>query len=173
MKKGILLIILYLFISDIKGQADTVARINLISGSSVYFAFNSLEKMDPLTGIVYNNWTTFSVSFNATNDLGNDTGALWRLRVRSNTSNIIGSGSNTLDTRTVEVSANSAGQGSDAGWIPLVDSDVTIVDAGTNLITDEPIVISYRCGRNATYPILGENGDYYVVDLVFTFELIP
>ncbi len=167
--KKFIIILLFLSIYSAYGQTDTVARVDILTGGSVTFHFNSYAKIS--NGIEYTNWTNLKAYFVATN-AGVPTAAQWRLTVRSNTANIVGDGGNILDTRTVQVSANSAGQGTDQGWVSLTNADVLLVNNGTNPINTATIVISYRCGMDVAFPILGESSDYYFVDLVFTLELI-
>ena len=172
MKRFVLIITVCLIsIKLINAQADTVARLTTIASGTVDFYFNSESKIN--NGIELTNFTRFRVYFVATDNLGNPTLANWRLLVRSNTAQIDGDAGNTLDLRTVQISANSGAGGTDQGWVSLSSTDVILVDAGNNPANTVDVTISYRCGMDALYPISGQTPDHYFVDLIFTLELIP
>ncbi|MCF6240577.1 MAG: hypothetical protein L3J74_04435 [Bacteroidales bacterium] len=172
MKRFVLIITICLIsIKLINAQADTVARLTTIASGTVDFYFNSENKIN--NGFELTNFTRFRVYFVATDNLGNPTAAAWRLLVRSNTAQIDGDAGNTLDLRTVQIFADSGGNGTDQGWVSLAGTDVLLVDAGVNPANTIDVTISYRCGMDATYPIAGQTPDHYYVDLIFTLELIP
>ncbi len=171
MKKILLIIICFISINYINAQADTVARLTTIASGTIDFYFNSENKIN--NGFELTDYTRFRVYFVATDNTSTPTAAQWRLMVRSNTAQIDGDAGNTLDLRTVQISANSGGNGTDAGWVSLANADVLLVDAGINPANTIDVTISYRCGMDATYPIAGQTPDHYFVDLIFTLELIP
>lgn len=172
MKKYILILIIILFgINQIKSQADTVARLTTIAAGTVDFYFDSENKIN--NGFEIANFTRFRVYFVATDNTSAPTAAQWRFVVRANTAQIDGDAGNTLDLRTVQISVNSAGNGTDQGWVSLANTDVLLVDAGVNPANSIDITVSYRCGMDPLYPITGAATDHYFVDLIFTLELIP
>jgi hypothetical protein len=156
--KKIPVVVLYVFFSGvIFGQA----RLNISSGGSVNFFFNSYQKY--VTGITYNDFTQLTVEYN-------DTTAAnifphWRIDVKSLNPNIVGDAGNTLDLDVIELSAT--GAGTSAGIQPLGISDVSLITGAVETgIGTSTVSVSYYCG--VTKSLIGEEADYYVVDILFT-----
>ncbi len=156
MKK--LLVILFIWSSiSLFGQA----RLNISSGSSVNFYFNSYQKYQ--TGITYNDFTKFVVYYKDTtvaNSFPN-----WRIDVKALTPQINGDGGNTLNLDILELQAT--GAGTSAGYQFLTNTDISLLTGAAETAPGTVTVsVSYRCG--VTNSLLGKNPDYYVVDLLFT-----
>ncbi len=173
MRKVIMLVVLFLFVHNLKGQnPDTTSRLTVVKGGSVYFPINSMDKLE--NGMEYLSWTRLRVYFRATNSSGNQS-SQWRLTVHANDNDINGDNSNNLDLATVQIRVESSGAGNVyGGWHSLDDTPVIeLIDEGDNVNTID-VVISYRCGMDTpTYDLLGESSDYYTVDLVYTIEPDP
>ncbi len=137
------------------------ARLNISSGSSVNFFFNSYQKY--VDGVTYNDFTVLNVYYKDTTVA--NTFPNWRLDVKALTNDINGDAGNTLDLNTIELLAT--GAGTSTGIQFLSSSDVSLL---TGAIETDPgtasVSISYYCG--VTNSLLGKNSDYYVVDILFT-----
>ena len=139
------------------------ARLNISSGSSVYFHFNSYQKY--VDGVTYSNFTNLSVYYNDTTVA--NTFPNWRIDVKALTPLITGDAGNTLDLNILELSATTSAGGVSYGTLALTNSDVTLLDGvpGTDPGTAS-VLVSYYCG--VTNSLLQKNSDYYVVDILFT-----
>ena len=139
------------------------ARLNISSGSSVYFYFNSYQKY--VDGVTYNDFTKLSIYYKDTTAA--NTYPTWRLDFKALTSEINGEmSSNTLDLNVIELEAT--GAGNSEGIVPLSDSDN--IPLLTNASETDPgtatVFVTYYCG--VTNSLLGKDPDYYVVDILFT-----
>ncbi|NJO88297.1 MAG: hypothetical protein HC831_04500 [Chloroflexia bacterium] len=160
------------------GQADTIIRLDVMSGSSTNFQFNSYSKI--ISGIEYTNWTRFRVYFKVHDGThtGNPTANTWELLVHANASPIPGDGGNTLGLDRVELAVENAGSGTaTAGignYVVITGTSQATADqlitGGANLAVPayEDVIISYRVG--GTNSVQGAVPDYYFVDLVFTLN---
>ena len=160
MKKLIVVLFVFLNIS-LFGQA----RLNISSGSSVNFYFNSYQKY--VSGISYNNFTTLSINYQDTNTVA-PFYTHWRLDCKALTPTINGDAGNTLNLNYIELQATGAGTPSVPAIQALSSSDVTLLNQAVETAAGSPVTvfISYYCG--VTNSLLGKNQDYYVVDILFT-----
>ncbi|NOZ35068.1 MAG: hypothetical protein GXO80_07205 [Chlorobi bacterium] len=137
------------------------ARLNISSGSSVNFFFNSYQKY--LTGITYNDFTKFIIYYKDTTTANSYPN--WRIDVKALTPTINGDIGNTLNLNTLEIQAS--GAGTSTGFQALSSTDVSLLTGANETAPGTVTVsVSYRCG--VTNSLLGKNSDYYVVDLLFT-----
>jgi len=158
MKKTFFLLVLFIFFEFLLfGQA----RLNISSGSSVPFYFNSYQKI--ANGITYTDYTKLSVTYNDTTAL--HTFPHWRLDVKALNPTIDGDGGNTLNLDILELSAT--GAGITTGIRPLTTVDDALltgaIETGAGTAT---VLITYYCG--VTNILLGKNPDLYVIDILFT-----
>lgn len=171
MKKYIIAI-LFLSIYNVYGQNDTTATLLVVAGGSANFHFNSFTKTQG--GIRYDDWTRLKPRFIVTVAGVIDPAAEvpWSLSVRANSLNIQGDGANSLDLGTVWVRATIGG--TPGTWVPLSNLDTEIATGNYDYDdVNEDIFISYACGTTlipVTTPVLGEETDYYFVDLTFTLQ---
>lgn len=157
MKK--LLIVLFVFWNlSLLGQA----RLNISSGSSVPFYFNSYQKY--ATGISYTDYTKLSIEYQDTTVA--NTYPHWRLDCKALTPTINGDAGNTLNLNYIELQATGAGTSTNIQF--LNSSDVTLLNQAAETAPGSPatVFVSYYCG--VTNSLLGKNSDYYVVDILFT-----
>lgn len=157
MKK--LLVVLFVFYNI---SLYSQARLNISSGSSVNFYFNSYQKYT--NGITYTDFTKLNIEYIDTTSA--NTYPHWRLDCKALTSNINGDAGNTLNLNYLEL--NASGAGSPTGIQFLNSSDVTLLNQAVETAPGSPVTvfISYYCG--VTNSLLGKNSDYYVVDILFT-----
>ncbi len=139
------------------------ARLDIGTGGSVYFHFNSYKKYTD--GVTYNNFTKLLVFYKDTNTIV-PFYPTWKLDVKALTSDIAGENpANTLNLDFIELEAS--GAGTPTGTQALSDLDISLLTAGIETNTGAiPIYITYYCG--VTNSLLGKEPDYYVVDLLFT-----
>ncbi len=159
MRKILLAVVLFISFSvTVFGQA----RLNISSGGSVYFYFNSYQKY--VTGITYNDFTKLIVQYNDTTSSGSY--GNWRIDVKSLSSGINGDAGNTLSLSVIELSATGT-VGTSTGIRTLKTTDETLLNSTNNTgAGTETVSVTYYCGK--TVSLLGEKQDYYVVDILFT-----
>lgn len=164
--KKYLVIVFFLSIYNVYGQNDTTATLLIVAGGGTDFSFNSYKKLQD--GFAFNNWTRLKPRFIVTvASVVNPTATVpWSLSVRANAADIQGDGGNSLALGTVRVMVP-APLG-DGNWKPLTDSDTEIATGTYDPAAGEIIEISYDCGVATT--VMGEQTDYYFVDLVFTLQ---
>jgi len=138
------------------------ARLNISSGSSVNFYFNSYQKY--VNGISLTDFTTLSIDYKDTTVL--NTFPHWRLDCKALTPTINGDAGNILNLNYIELQATGAGTSTNIQFLNNID--VTLLNQAVETAAGSPatVFISYYCG--VTNSLLGKNGDYYVVDILFT-----
>jgi len=133
------LLIFFISCLTINISAQTTSRLRVESGGTIYFIFNSFDKYE--NGIVSPIDTRFSIFFN--DPL---TPALkWKLTAAAQAINIKGTGSNSLDLKTIEMqSSGPIGPLYTAGWLDLTQAPMLIADGGnqTSIGTTTYIVIN-------------------------------
>ncbi len=165
-------------------QRNITSRLQIEAGSSVYFYFNSFNKIN--NGISYNDWTKLSVYYIDVDGGGASNNTRWALDVKANDSDIRGEAGNTLDLRTIQIEADYISGSNDGTTtylndgvgVELSDTDENLVDKGLETgAVDGPtkVSISYHCGKNAGYELIGEEPDFYFIDIIFTLrpEIAP
>ncbi len=163
-KKIILWIVLCFFFTE---PMFSQARLNISSGSSVNFYFNSLQKYQ--NGISYNDFTKLNVQYRDTTAA--NTYPHWRIDVKALTTKIIGDMGNDLDLDVLELSATGPAPGISSGRQVLQTTESTLFSGANETIiggslSSETVSVSYFCGTNVS--LIGEKEDYYVVDILFT-----
>jgi len=159
--KSLIVILLYIFYGiTVFGQA----RLNISSGGSVYFYFNSLKKYSD--GIKYENFTKLSIMYNDTNTTGT-TYPQWKLVAKALQTEIQGEDpANTLNLDVIELEATSTSADANPKNI-LTATDVELLKNGTATgVNPASVFITYFCGE--TNKLIGKEPDYYVVDIQFT-----
>ncbi len=141
-------------------SGNTSRSFNIISGGSVDFRINSLNKYNE--GVEYADWTKLEINID---DLGQDD--IWELQFKANTQNIIGDGDNDLDLDYISLVARKEGGNGNQIEIPLEDDFVTLTEGDGEGDISKIVYITYRCGKYGDKKLLGEPFGYYVVDLVF------
>ncbi|OQY00531.1 MAG: hypothetical protein B6I20_08590 [Bacteroidetes bacterium 4572_117] len=187
MKKYIIIVIILLNFSNVYGQNGIHSKITTLTGSSVFFPFNSYTKLYEGMEAGYTNWTRFRILyFDTIAGGGLDGSSHWELMVRANTGNIVGDGSvspMTLDKVELLVTyTNDVGLTVTTPYT-ITGTDTQIIGNGTNptgttvgatVGPNTEVQVSYRVGRNGAPPaantLLGEASGYYFVDLVFTLR---
>ncbi len=158
MRKLFIVVLHVFFTVSLFGQA----RLNISSGSSVNFYFNSYSKY--VNGITYTDFTTLSIEYRDTTAA--NTYPHWRLDCKALTPTINGDAGNTLNLNYLELRATGAGTSLNNQF--LSSSDVTLLNQAAETAVGNPatVFVSYYCG--VTNSLLGKNQDYYVVDILFT-----
>lgn len=153
---------------------NTTARLSIESGGNLYFNINSFSKYQ--NGLEYTDWTRLRVYFLDTTNLGVVSGQSWRLTVEAMNANIQGDAGNILNLNTIELQANctdATGKGIVA--LPVPGAPVELLDLGANNVTSSLILITYYCGQSRTVAnnLVGEQPDYYFIDVLYTLERDP
>ena len=167
-----LLFCLAVICNTVTGQNIT-KRVRVVSGGSISFAFNTIK--DYTIGKTYNNWSRLNIYFIDTTNVGGDGASTgWELLVRANQSSIDSdNGALNLPLSTIEINPSTVIPGATPTTITLTDVDQTIITGIDPVATfvEGEIVISFDCGT--TTPLLGEEPEFYSVDLVFTIKELP
>lgn len=157
------------------------ARLSVLSGGSIPFNFNSLDKIK--NGIEIANGLTLGISMTDNNEPGHDLeGFVLQFRAFNYQTNIQGD-AHTIPLNRIRVKAdNFKGLGSGhsygytnltADWLPLF-SYSNIVWQNLNW-ADNQLNVSFECGKPVSSggngSLMGESPDYYQVEI--EFELIP
>lgn len=179
----ILLVFLLMYIGSSKAvsQEWNAARLTVLSGSSMPFNFNTLDKIKK--GIEISHGTRFGVTLVDSSKIGHTLqGFVLNFRAFNSQSRLQGE-SSTLPLNKIRVKAeNSLGLESGfsygfkdltADWIPLF---TYTNNTWTNLHwANNQLNISFECGKPATAggngALIGEEPDYYNVEI--EFELVP
>ena len=139
-----------------------------------------MSKME--SGITYTNWTRVKVKMQEVTVDAVDTAALgWTLSFRALTTNIVGDNGNNLDLRTLRLSSTDMSSGANApkltttiGLTELTNTLQTLAGAIggdlPNTITpgdpdETEIDITYECGVQPPFAIIGKPADLYTVDI--------
>ena len=176
-----ILVVLMLLSSKVS-NAQTYARVRVLSGGAPIFIFNSLGKYND--GITLSTWTKLRLELNE--DIAGHTG--WELGVMARTATIESDGTASLDLEVLNIifqsldSQNNATVSTGEGFsIPLtvgpgpsgygdvlLEGDIT----GSNFTVE--VTLSYECGTsNTSQALLNEVPDYYTVDLLFVLYSVP
>jgi hypothetical protein len=176
-----LVVVLMLFLSKVS-NAQTYARVRVLSGGAPIFIFNSLGKYND--GITLSNWTKLRLELNE--DIAGHTG--WELGVMARTTTIESDGTASLDLDVINIifqsldAANNAtvdtGEGNSiplsSGPGPSGYGDVLLEGDITGSDFTVEVTLSYECGTvNTSQALLGEVPDYYTVDLLFVLYSVP
>lgn len=149
-------------------SADPVGRQVFAGGQFVQFPINSFQKYN--NGMELNDWTRVRVSIQNL-----PPGTTWRYKIYTFKTEIIGEmPPNTLDLDYLKIQVvlvNSSGFASinvDTAPIDLSITQHSFVTGEGN--GEFELLISYKLGIDPLKPLLGENPDYYFVDLEFHLE---
>ncbi len=176
MKKYLLIILILFSTYSSYSQivTDTVAKITVISGSSVNFNFSSYTKLRDGISVPYSNgWTTLEISFrkrevnNGTSpSTVNYTDLPWGLYVRSTTADVQNdNGGAGIELNRIVIQT----VGSSIGWQEIGINDKKIAEQ-TTLPTSKRIRIAYKCGVSPKPSVMGKPPGYYFTDLIFTLK---
>lgn len=165
--KNYLLYIILLLSNVMYSQIDTVAKITVLSGSSLNINFNSYDKIQSgITTPYSNGWTRMRVLFqlrDITSGTPVYTDLNWELCVRSSTAAIQHDGGGIgMPLNTIRVRIDNTG-----AWQAITNIDAQI-RTGTS---GETITIAYDCGVANT--VAGNAPGYYFGDLIFTLRRAP
>lgn len=145
--------------------AQPTGTIRLESGGSVPFHINSLNKYKE--GMELNNWTRFSILIE---DLG--AAESWRLEVLASDPTLEGDYGNDLDLGYISITAianNPAAESLD--YFPINQLSNGPQTLATGLGSGEfEILISYNIGTDPGNILLGEDPDYYFVQIYFDIK---
>jgi len=179
-----ILIYLLVYSASLFSQHNETARITIRGGHSINFIFNSFEKYE--NGIYYEDWTQIEIYYIDTNDDGDlNADTRWKLLAKAEDANMQGV-SNTLSLDYLYIAAECLDcnpVNDTEGTFRLTNADQTLIDDGE--MTDKNVEISYYCGMkdNTSFTILpdntaapyntllGEEADYYTVNLFLTLTL--
>lgn len=170
MKKTLFYLFL-IFVQVNSYSQNTTSRLRILSGGSMYFNFNSLQKYE--NGLTYSNWTRAEVYFIDTTNLGVQTLLEWRLDVKAMTPLINGDAGYSLPLNTIEIESNGLNATYNGPFAISDADDVHLVEDGLQTAPGYTIVnITYHCGKSLTVGnnLLGSDPDYYFVDLLFTLQ---
>ncbi len=156
------------FLVSIIGFAQQTSRLRIESGSSVYFYFNSYEKIK--NGIVYKDWTKLSIYYNDSTNV-----TQWILEastyngvnsIQSETSNA----ANDLDLATIELKASGDALNTYKVLSPLSAVGDWLAYGPETSPGTTKVYITYQCGVNSSYTLWGKKTDYFYVDIVLTLR---
>jgi len=158
----------FFFLVSIIGFSQKTSRLRIESGSSVYFYFNSWDKIK--NGITYDNWTKLSIYYDDTDIVDGK----WELTALAKTSYIVSETGNhpadDLELATIELVAT----GDNANWYdalsPLSAIETRLAYGPETSPNTTKVYITYQCGVNATYTLWGKKTDYYYVDILLTLR---
>ncbi len=158
----------FLFLFSI-GFSQQTSRLRIDSGSSVYFYFNSWDKIK--NGITYNTWTKLSIYYDDPAD------GEWELTAKANTNYIVSERGNhpadDLELATIELEASGDASNTYQPLFPLSTIDTRLASGAETSPATTLVQITYQCGVNDTYTLWGKKTDYYYVDIILTLRPKP
>jgi len=177
----LLRIILFLFLGNSLHAQDNSARLTIMSGGNVPFAFDAWSKFQ--SGVAYTNWTLLGIDVTDLPPHPDLTANFtsWDLNFYATSAVIQGDApANTLDLRTLRVKASkgplccagSAG-GLPTAFIPLSVVSQALVLSAKPLpaaSSANQVYISYDCGVNPGFSLINAVPDFYTVTIVFDLE---
>lgn len=138
-------------------------------GNHVDFVFNSFAKYNG--GITLSDWTVIEIFYNdtATAPSTPDPSTKWKLSVNSLTDKIYGDNMTDLELDYLRLTSSGAGTTGIQTLInDIVGDGVDLYTNGAQSGTPVLINITYDCGTEAGWRMLGKEADFYTVDIVFT-----
>ncbi len=159
----------FLFLFSI-GFSQQTSRLRIESGSSVYFYFNSWDKIK--NGITYNAWTKLSIYYDDPSVVGGN----WELTAKANTNTIVsetGIPANNLNLATIELVASGNASNMYQPLFPLSAIDTRLALGPETAPATTSVQITYQCGVNDSYTLFGKKTDYYYVDIILTLRPKP
>jgi len=170
MPKYIFIVFLFFQISLLYGQPGGnpyTARMTIVRGGYLEFAFNSMEKYE--NGIVFNNYTEIAICFSDPDNPG-ATGTEWKLEFEANTSGANFDGTSSLPLSSLQLNFTGIAIATYPGAaIPLSNApSIAISDGKQGTEAVNVVYITYECGTET--PLIGTTSGRNSIDIIFTLS---